>query len=152
MFYERATLECARAKRLGTPTAVLLIDLDGFKLLNDTLGHEVGDGALQTVARVLDDGRQTDLAARLGGDEFAILMPETESQHAGAAVDRIIQAVRRALHARGWEITFSVGIATFKPPLPSIDEMVRQADAAMYAVKRTSKDGVRSVHGARLAG
>jgi diguanylate cyclase (GGDEF)-like protein len=93
-YEERLPVEIARANRFGWPLSLCLLDLDGFKKLNDTLGHPSGDRALQQVAALIDESRLTDDGFRIGGDEFAILMPETEREDAELAAARLCKAVR----------------------------------------------------------
>ena len=84
-YEERLPVEIARANRFGWPLSLCLLDLDGFKKINDTLGHPAGDRALQQVAALIDESRLTDDGFRIGGDEFAILMPQTEREDAELA-------------------------------------------------------------------
>jgi diguanylate cyclase (GGDEF)-like protein len=109
-FEERLPTELARAARSGNPLALVLLDLDGFKGVNDRLGHPAGDEVLRSVARILDASRTADDSFRIGGDEFAILMPETEAIHARTAAERIATQIRDAKLADG-TIGASYGIA-----------------------------------------
>jgi diguanylate cyclase (GGDEF)-like protein len=93
-YEERLPVEIARASRFGWPLSLCLLDLDGFKKLNDTLGHPSGDRALQQVAALIDESRLADDGFRIGGDEFAILMPETEREDAELAAVRLCRAIR----------------------------------------------------------
>jgi len=134
-----------RAQR-GAPLAVLLIDLDGFKQVNDVHGHATGDYLLVNVAlRLRDAIRGADTAARLGGDEFAVVLDGMES--AGDAfdvADRILAAVQAPLTAAGGaDITprASIGLAIFDQHA-SADALLHQADTAMYAAKRAGKSRV----------
>jgi diguanylate cyclase (GGDEF)-like protein len=95
-FEERLPTELARAARSGNPLALVLLDLDDFKGVNDRLGHPAGDEVLRNVARILDASRTADDCFRIGGDEFAILMPETEAIHARTAAERIANQIRSA--------------------------------------------------------
>lgn len=95
-FEERLPTELARAARSGKPLALVLLDLDGFKGVNDRLGHPAGDEVLCAVARILDASRTADDCFRIGGDEFAILMPETEAIHARTAAERVANQIRAA--------------------------------------------------------
>lgn len=107
---ERLPVELARAARSGNPLALVLLDLDGFKGVNDRLGHPAGDEVLRDVARLLDASRAADDCFRIGGDEFAILMPETEAIHARTAAERIADQIRSA-HLGDGKIGASYGIA-----------------------------------------
>jgi diguanylate cyclase (GGDEF)-like protein len=95
-FEERLPTELARAARSGRPLALVLLDLDGFKGVNDRLGHPAGDEVLRDVARILDASRTADDCFRIGGDEFVILMPETEAIHARTAAERVADQIRSA--------------------------------------------------------
>ena len=135
-FFEAVEQEIARSRRYGRPFTVAYLDGDHFKQINDTLGHQAGDAALQTLATILRDSvRNTDLVARLGGDEFAILMPETSAEPVGAIFLRIQRTVAKAMREREWLLSVSVGIATFVTPPESVDEVIEKADALMYSVK-----------------
>jgi diguanylate cyclase (GGDEF)-like protein len=109
-FHERLPIELARASRSGHPLALVLLDLDGFKAVNDRLGHPAGDEVLRAVARILDQSRAADDCFRIGGDEFAILMPETEAIHARTAAERVAGQIRSAGLGDG-KIGASYGIA-----------------------------------------
>ncbi|MGN6203227.1 MAG: GGDEF domain-containing protein, partial [Solirubrobacterales bacterium] len=109
-FEERLPIELARAARSKRPLALVLLDLDGFKGVNDRLGHPAGDEVLRAVARILDGSRTADDCFRIGGDEFAILMPETEAIHARTAAERVATQIREAQLGDG-AIGASYGIA-----------------------------------------
>jgi diguanylate cyclase (GGDEF)-like protein len=110
-FEERLPVELARASRRGQSLALCLLDLDGFKGVNDRLGHPAGDEVLRAVARILDDSRAADDCFRIGGDEFAILMPETSRGEAIVAIERVAKRIRWAELGDGG-IGASFGIAT----------------------------------------
>lgn len=93
-YEERLPVEIARANRFGWPLSLCLLDLNGFKKINDTLGHPSGDRALQQVAALIDESRLTDDGFRIGGDEFAILMPETEREDAELAAARLCESIK----------------------------------------------------------
>jgi len=129
---ERLLIEAARARRYRHPLSLCLLDLDGFKAVNDRLGHPAGDQVLKGVARILDDTRLSDECFRIGGDEFAILMPETTRRRAEIAVQRVLNGIADAGLGDG-EISASVGIGvTEGDPL----ELHNEADAALLAAKR----------------
>jgi diguanylate cyclase (GGDEF)-like protein len=109
-FEERLPVEVARASRHQRPLALCLLDLDGFKGVNDRLGHPAGDQVLRGVARILDSSRVADDCFRIGGDEFAILMPETSRDEAVAAAERIVSRVREAGLGEG-TVGASFGVA-----------------------------------------
>jgi diguanylate cyclase (GGDEF)-like protein len=110
-FEERLPVELGRASRQDRSLSLCLLDLDGFKGVNDRLGHPAGDEVLRGVARILDESRVSDDCFRIGGDEFAIVMPETDRDEALVAVERVVEEIRRAGLGEGG-IGVSFGIAT----------------------------------------
>jgi diguanylate cyclase (GGDEF)-like protein/PAS domain S-box-containing protein len=126
----------------GDPVAVLFGDLDGFKLVNDSLGHYVGDTLLMSVAaRLVDSARANDLVGRLGGDEFVVVCREELTAEGAAAIaQRFIEVVRQPVEIDGREhvVSMSMGIAIGGAGI-SASELVQQADLAMYAAKRTGR-------------
>jgi len=133
----------ARSRRHDLPGALLYFDLDGFKKVNDTLGHKFGDYLLQELAERLRNGlRETDLIARLGGDEFAIVLENLKISGSPYDVgNKILEIVSESFHDQGQEATVgaSIGIAPFSPNSRNGDELVKQADTAMYRAKNTGK-------------
>ena len=145
-FYEALQVERSRAARYRRPITLACVDLDNFKRVNDTLGHSVGDELLARVADVLRQTlRLTDTIGRLGGDEFALLLPETDAPSAEALLEKLRVVLRRAMEARKWPVTFSVGAATFLENPPSIEHMIQTADELMYAVKKSGKNRISVV-------
>jgi len=135
--------ELGRAKRSGKPLSVAYIDLDNFKMVNDSLGHQAGDALLMSVSSVLQESVRTiDCVARLGGDEFIVLMPETEQEGARVVVERIRRMLEETLKEGHWSSTLSVGMVTFTRVPASIDEMIKTADDLMYSAKKGGKDSV----------
>jgi diguanylate cyclase (GGDEF)-like protein len=119
--------------------AVLVIDTDKFKQINDTAGHAAGDAALRAIAHALTQQvREEDMVARLGGDEFAVLMPQATTAAAYGVAARMVHAVRGI---PGCPATLSIGVG--RGPAGELPETLRRADAAMYAVKRRGGDGVQ---------
>ena len=140
MFEEHLKKALGRAKREGSVVAVMFLDLDQFKNVNDTLGHPLGDLLLKEVAsRLTAELRQADAVARFGGDEFAILqadLPDTDG--IGALADRILKFISRPYHIEGNKIhiTTTIGITTQSPQRPkSVSELMSQADRALYRAK-----------------
>ncbi|MDP7009475.1 MAG: diguanylate cyclase [Phycisphaerales bacterium] len=128
------------AMRSGIPLAFLMIDLDGFKALNDQLGHHKGDEVLRLAARVLEANcRSVDIAARFGGDEFCLLMPHADTEAAVQVAHRIARAFDESILALGLvdtTVSMSIGVAHWELTKPvNADELVRHADEAMYAAK-----------------
>lgn len=142
-FEEASQREAARAQRNGTPLALALLDLDDFKRLNDTLGHQVGDAALVHLVRVLRRAmRPSDVLARFGGEEFVLLLPETGLPLAEAALARF-QRELAALPVPdgGAVLTFSAGVTCHRPD-EALETTMRRADAATYLAKRSGKNRV----------
>jgi diguanylate cyclase (GGDEF)-like protein len=138
---ERLEDELARSRRYGSALALLMIDLDRLKEINDAVGHDAGDRALMRVADAIrSSARGTDVAARWGGDEFAVLAPNTDATSAVALAERIRAALRGGGTAA---VTVSIGVssATGDAP-PSLEALVRAADASLYAAKRGGRDRV----------
>ncbi|HEX5592884.1 MAG TPA: sensor domain-containing diguanylate cyclase [Solirubrobacterales bacterium] len=131
-FEERLPTELARAARSGYAVALVLLDLDGFKGVNDRLGHPAGDEVLRSVARILDESRAADDCFRIGGDEFTILMPETEAIHARTAAERVADQIRSAQLGDG-TIGASYGIAASTNRDP--DTLFAAADRVLLAAK-----------------
>lgn len=137
----------AQARRTGECIAVLFIDLDRFKLINDTLGHHIGDGLLRSVsARLQQAVRSGDLVSRLGGDEFVVILRglKDAAQAHQHAEQRIIPLIRQTHLVDGQElnVSCSVGVATYPQDGTDRDELMRRADAAMYNAKSAGRDAV----------
>ncbi|RIK46214.1 MAG: hypothetical protein DCC58_03950 [Chloroflexi bacterium] len=139
LFYERVELACSESMRSDTLTAVMFIDLDNFKGINDTLGHRYGDETIVAAGqRVRSAVRLGDTVARLGGDEFAVLLealPDRDTALAVAA--RVGESLSRPMPIAGqtWVLSASIGIAYADQPSSDAGSLVRQADLAMYAAK-----------------
>jgi diguanylate cyclase (GGDEF)-like protein len=144
LFLDRLALAVGRSRRTGSGVAVLFLDLDGFKLLNDGLGHEAGDHLLASVAeRIAGTLRPSDTVARFGGDEFVILCEDlTAEDDAVVIADRVVAAMKGAHVVSGNEVyvTTSVGIAFTPDGMAAADDLVRDADAAMYRAKELGKN------------
>ena len=135
------------AKRTHMPTALMFLDLDGLKHVNDTLGHAAGDGMITEAAYLMRETfRASDLIARMGGDEFCVLFATESEATADAAVTRLQAAVQLANEQEGrpFELSFSTGVAMFDPEQPcSLDQLMATADERMYVNKR-AKTGARA--------
>ena len=139
-FHDVADKALRRAKRIQTRAALLFVDLDGLKTVNDTLGHEEGDELLRAVARRLERAaREVDTVARLGGDEFAVLLENVQDElEAAAAAGRMVRAIAQPLALGGAKprvVTASIGIAMQSNPEDTGAQLLRAADAAMYRAK-----------------
>ncbi len=143
-FVELASAELSRAKRHGRPMTVAYLDLDNFKLVNDRLGHEMGDELLRTVATAMRSRlRVTDSIGRMGGDEFAICLPETGVQAGEQVLGELRRQVLEALPEACRFATLSVGAVTFTVPPMSVEVLLRRADQVLYAAKRGGKNQLK---------
>jgi diguanylate cyclase (GGDEF)-like protein len=147
-FDEQIKLEQERARRYGRPLSLLMVDIDNFKAVNDSLGHDWGDSVLRVVARTIASTvRQTDFAARYGGEEFVVILPETVVDDALRLGERLRLAIRENPIAtpRGLLlITVSIGASSNRTSDRSLDN---DADQALYLAKRRGKDRVESFAG-----
>lgn len=148
-FMEQANQEFRRTQRQGRPLSVIMMDVDHFKRVNDTYGHQVGDRVLEGIARVLRGGvRDADLVGRLGGEEFALILPETDAAAAREMAERLCKA------ASGWrgkapavdpslQVTCSFGVATWQPGTSNpLEYVFRLADEALYKAKQQGRNRV----------
>ena len=145
-FDEELALEWRRAHRIGDSLALVLLDLDDFKKVNDTHGHPAGDAVLRTIGEVLGSGvRQIDLAARYGGEEFVVLVPESDLKGAAQLAKRLRLAISNARaelpDGRLLKVTASFGVAV-KGDLTSAEQLIAAADDALYEAKRAGKNRV----------
>ncbi|HXH38496.1 MAG TPA: EAL domain-containing protein [Thermoanaerobaculia bacterium] len=144
LFKDRVSVAISHAQRHDGRVAVLFLDLDRFKVINDSLGHNIGDQLLQAVAaRVQSCVRDSDTVARLGGDEFTLLLPElTHAEDAALVAQKILEAVRYPFHIEGREfyITTSIGISIFPEDGVDAETLIKSADTAMYQAKEQGRD------------
>lgn len=141
----RLRAELGRAQREGSTTALILLDLDHFKCVNDRFGHAAGDRVLRRVGRCLrQSARASDSVGRIGGEEFLVVLPATSLHEAGHFAERLRRRVARApLSTTVPTITASLGVAiTSSAETPDADAAVRRADAAMYRAKAEGRDRV----------
>jgi diguanylate cyclase (GGDEF)-like protein len=147
LFNDHLKLALSQARRNQQLVGVLFIDLDGFKIVNDTMGHMFGDQLLQSVAeRFSSSLRSADTLARIGGDEFMLLVPGLDSaQHTTAVAQKMLSRLKNPFLMDDEEIFIgaSIGIAIFPHDGDTIDELVRKADIAMYQAKGKDKGGFR---------
>jgi diguanylate cyclase (GGDEF)-like protein len=132
--------EIARQQRYGGVFSLAFLDLDDFKQLNDTKGHPIGDEALMLLSRILrDHTRKTDYVGRIGGDEFALLMLHTNDVNGGSICHNLSKMIQSQMASAGFNITASIGYASFeKSPKSSVDAMTK-VDKIMYAAKANGK-------------
>ena len=142
-FYEALDKERVRSLRYRRPLTIAYVDLDNFKKVNDSLGHAVGDELLVQVAVGLRSNlRASDYVGRLGGDEFGVILPETDATAAKLVLRKLQLQLLEEMKANSWQVTFSIGAATFLDPPDSLDVIIRMADETMYAIKARGKDNV----------
>ena len=145
-FFEAAEQELARSKALPRPTAVIALDADHFKAINDRYGHPGGDAVLQHLAAILGETfREVDVVARIGGEEFAVLLPSTDLPRAAVVAERLRSLVAaHVVHFDGHRIhyTVSLGVASLDDGDGGIDLLLKRADQALYAAKRAGRNRV----------
>ena len=145
-FYERLSIELGRTQRYDRPLALIAIDLDHFKTVNDTRGHQFGDFVLAETAVILRQNlRETDIVARNGGEEFAVLLPETNITQALAVAEKLREAFAGYTFDNGEaqpiSLTLSLGVAVLSHGKPDADlALVAAADAALYAAKEAGRN------------
>ncbi len=143
-FYELSSMELNKSHRFEHPFSVICMDLDNFKEVNDTLGHNVGDILLKTVANAIKDNiRKVDIVGRLGGDEFGIILSETDAESAYSVGMKLQQILLDSMKKNKWPVTFSLGVATFQVPPNSVEEMIKEADMLMYSAKKNGKNMIK---------
>ena len=145
LFMDRLQLAINQADRGGHQLAVLFLDMDGFKFINDSLGHITGDKLLQQVAKRLRETlRDSDTVSRIGGDEFNILLPDLQKpEEAGLIAQKLLDAFSQPIRLENHEITigFSVGISLYPGDAACVEDLIKNADMAMYHIKGRGKNG-----------
>ncbi len=143
-FKDRCRTHFDLSKRSGRPLSLGYIDLDGFKGINDRLGHSVGDEVLKAVAGVITQRvRSSDSGGRLGGDEFALLLPETDVAGATTFFSELHEHLLALAARYDWPVGFSMGVAVFHHFEGNVDAALQHADALMYQVKHSGKNRIR---------
>jgi two-component system cell cycle response regulator len=141
-------LEIKRSHRQGHPTSLLLLDVDDFKLKNDTLGHLAGDRILSEMGTLIKGGvREIDLAARYGGEEFALVLPYTDGGGAGVVAERLRRTIEKHGFLQGSgapeaRVTVSIGVAVCPIHAATAEEIILRADAMLYRAKRDGKNRI----------
>lgn len=142
-FERQLEREVARTARHGRPFSLITIDIDHFKRINDTYGHEAGDEAIKSLARVLQQGtRGIDLAARIGGEEFGVILTETSLPGAVEVAERLRMTLKSVEMAPVGQIAASFGVAECPSQAETARELLARADAALYEAKRDGRDRV----------
>lgn len=143
-FIEYAEIEMNKSQRLNRSMTIIYIDIDNFKVVNDTYGHQAGDELLSKVANTIKNNiRITDIVARLGGDEFAILMWRSSTDASNAVAIKLREKLLQLARLRSYPVTFSIGVATYKIIPDNIEEMIKQGDELMYLAKKSGKDCIK---------
>jgi diguanylate cyclase (GGDEF)-like protein len=146
--------ELRRAKRYGLPLSLLMVDIDHFKLVNDSLGHAAGDKVLRSMTQMMEKSlRETEIVCRYGGEEFLIILPQTRPQEAKVVAERMRQAIEKSvftptLGEEPVRITISCGIAAYPEQGENLEQLIAAADAALYAAKSQGRNRV-SLTGAK---
>lgn len=143
---ERLEGEYSRAERASRPISFLLMDIDHFKDINDTFGHQAGDYALKTIAQIImSQIRKSDIACRFGGEEFMIILPDTGVESAVQKADSFRQSISDRVYefgGRQFSVTISIGIAVYPVHGTGNDQILSKADAALYEAKKTGRNRV----------
>ena len=146
-FLALAASEWSRFKRYGRPLALLMVDIDLFKSVNDKHGHDAGDLVIRTVTDILQKHKRgSDIAGRLGGEEFAVILPEATLESALAAAERIRHLVadeQVVLAGKRIAVTISVGVGICRTDMSGFEELLKEADIALYEAKRAGRNRVR---------
>ena len=142
-FERQLEREIARTSRYDHPFCLLMLDIDNFKSVNDTFGHESGDEAIRLLARSVQEGiRGVDLAARIGGEEFGVLLTETHVVRGVEVAERLRQTIKQVKIPQVGFITVSIGVAESPSCAQTARELLARADAAMYEAKQRGRDSV----------
>ena len=149
-FERQLEREVARMERYGHPFSLLMIDIDSFKDLNDSFGHDAGDDAIRRLSKVLREGtRGIDLAARVGGEEFAVLLVETNKDGGSEVAERLRAAIKVLEMPKARLITASFGVAECPTDAQTAASVWKAADVALYEAKRNGRDCVVAMQPAR---
>lgn len=144
-FRQVALIEFEKAKRYRSALSFIMFDIDFFKKVNDTYGHKTGDIILKELALLVNKNiRQVDLFARWGGEEFIILLPETENKNALVVAEKIRHLVESHTFSKNLQITISLGVASFNASMTSVEQIIDQADIALYEAKNSGRNRVES--------
>jgi diguanylate cyclase (GGDEF)-like protein/PAS domain S-box-containing protein len=145
-FIQQLAMEVERQKRYPTPLSLLMVDVDYFKHYNDTNGHLAGDQALKAISVLIQHGvRQTDIVARYGGEEFSAILINAGQEGAREIAERIRRNVAEAHFPNesaqpNGDLTVSIGLAIFSPPISTLTDLIREADNALYRAKRAGRN------------
>jgi diguanylate cyclase (GGDEF)-like protein len=150
-FIETGKMILKNAQRYGHPLSMVMLDIDNFKMINDTYGHTSGDKVIKALANVINHGvRESDVSGRLGGEEFAIILQETNLTAAQELIDRLRKEVEQTpvhIDSQQINVTASFGIAQLDTELDSFDKLLDRADHAMYQAKKAGRNRVVIIEG-----
>ncbi|NLC27830.1 MAG: GGDEF domain-containing protein [Campylobacteraceae bacterium] len=147
LFQDRLARHIKESNRNDTSTSLLFLDLDNFKTVNDTLGHDIGDAALIEISSILKNStREIDTLVRFGGDEFLVLLPQTDEANALYVARKILSALSSKIKIKNQDIfiTSSIGVATYPKDANSAEDLIMKADRALYIAKSKGKNQVFS--------
>jgi diguanylate cyclase (GGDEF)-like protein len=145
-FFETAQVEIDRTHRYKRPFTLVYFDIDNFKKLNDTFGHETGDRVLRILVNTVHTNiRSTDIFARIGGDEFVLLLSETGFEQAAPVIAKIETLIIARLNAARLPVTLSTGAITFLRPPTTVDDLLKKTDSVMYTVKKAGKNRIKHI-------
>ena len=145
-FQEQLEREYVRIHRYPEALTIVYLDLDNFKYVNDSMGHEAGDELLIIVSQTLSSHiRSSDFAARLGGDEFAVMLPKLEYEAAIPLIKKLQNELLSVMQANNWPVTFSIGAVTYNEVMESGRDMIKKVDNLMYKVKKSGKNNISHV-------
>ncbi len=145
-FRERVEEEMNRSRRYNHPFSLAFIDLDNFKQVNDTQGHERGDKLLQDVSKsIVNTIRKTDFAGRIGGDEFTICFPEAGEVQVRQAISKLVNDLDIMTSQSGWQVTASIGVVTCTHICETYDALLGKADKLMYIAKENGKNNAEFI-------
>ena len=143
-FFNFARTEIDRSRRYSHPFSVMVIDIDDFKSINDQFGHHTGDRLLIAVVETIRHHvRAIDIVSRFGGDEFVVLLVKTGDQSASLIAQKLQNQLLKTMKNHKWQVTFSIGVATYHSTPENVEETIRAADQLMYEVKHNGKNGIR---------
>jgi diguanylate cyclase (GGDEF)-like protein len=149
-FERQLEREVGRVQRFERPFTLLMIDIDSFKNLNDSFGHDAGDEAIRRISKVLREGtRGIDLAARIGGEEFAVLLVETNKEGGSEVAERLRTAIKSLEIPKAGHVTASFGVAECPGDAQTSTDILKAADIALYQAKRNGRDRVVAMQSLR---
>ncbi|MFO7896741.1 MAG: GGDEF domain-containing protein [Candidatus Cloacimonadales bacterium] len=145
-FFQHLERELEVSRRYETSVSLIYIDLDNFKTINDTLGHQAGDKVLKTTSQILTENtRNSDIIGRMGGDEFCIILPQTTAQAAQIVYEKLSETTRLLFQRNRWPVSLSAGIIEFYDKELSGEVLVNKADELMYKAKNSGKNKFETI-------